>query len=408
MEDTAFEALDALQRDPYALYARAREADGVTFVRELGAWLVARHADARAVLSDPDTYSSANAIRPDAAPSPAALAELAKGISGGPVAVTADGEAHLDLRAPLTRGLSGTRVTAVVPFILERAESLVGEFAADGRAELMARYARRLPGDVLGRLLGLDPADARTAVHGGRQAERLLFRPLDVDEQVAAARDVVRLQHLLDAYAHARRIEPRDDLISEIVQGIAPGSGDLDPDQRGQVVANLQNLVIAGHLTTAALIGTTVLRLLRHRDRWERLCAHPEVVPAAVEEVARHDTVVQGFRRVTTRPATLAGTELPAGAEIFVAFAAANRDPEVHERPDEFDIDRPPSRHLAFGHGVHACPGAQLGREQVRITLETLSRRLPGLRLDPGSRVTMLPTMIHRSPERLDLVWDVN
>ncbi|CNF82455.1 cytochrome P450 [Mycobacterium tuberculosis] len=129
----------------------------------------------------------------------------------------------------------------------------------------------------------------------------------------------------------------------------------------------------------------------------------PGLIPAAVEEAARYDTAIQGFRRVTTRPVTLAGTGLPEGAEVFVAFGAAGRDPGAHERPDEFDITRKPTRNLAFGHGVHACPGAQLAREQVRVTLETLTRELPGLRLE--GPVEMQPNLIHRSPKELVLTW---
>jgi cytochrome P450 len=137
------------------------------------------------------------------------------------------------------------------------------------------------------------------------------------------------------------------------------------------------------------------------------LCGDPGLIPAAIEEAARYDTALQGFRRVTTRPVTLAGTELAAGEEVFVAYGAANRDPAVHDRPEVFDITREPVRHLAFGHGVHSCPGAQLAREQLRVTLETFTRRLPGLRLDPdGPPVEMLPTMIHRSPRALPVVWD--
>lgn len=90
---------------------------------------------------------------------------------------------------------------------------------------------------------------------------------------------------------------------------------------------------------------------------------------------------------------------------MFVAFGGANRDGARHPRPDTFDITRPPVRHLAFGHGVHSCPGAQLAREQLTLTLQELTSRLPGLRLAHGQPVTMRPTMIHRSPQRLHLTW---
>ena len=90
---------------------------------------------------------------------------------------------------------------------------------------------------------------------------------------------------------------------------------------------------------------------------------------------------------------------------MFVAFGAAGRDGARHPRPDAFDIARPPGRHLAFGLGPHACPGAQLARSQLRLTLEELTRRLPGLRLAEDRAVTMRPTMIHRSPQALHLVW---
>lgn len=398
--------LDELQRDPYPHYARARGTDGLTHVAELDAWLVARDTDVREVLRRPEDFSSANALSPDVLPSPAALAVLGRGFGGRPVVVTADGAQHQRLRTPIVRGLSPARVTAVLPYAAERAAALVEAFAADGAVEFMSAYARRLPGEVIGRIVGLDPADVPTVVHGGHRAEELLFQPLGEAEQVAAAEDVVAMQQLLDRYARQRHAEPREDLCTELVASVPPpGTDALGLEQRHELVAHLQNLLIAGHLTTTALLGTTVLHLLRHPAQWELLCAEPDRIPAAVEEAARYDSALQGFRRVTTRRVTLAGTELPPGTALFVAFGGANRDPERHPRPDTFDITRAPGRHLAFGLGAHGCPGSQLAREQLRITLEELTRRLPGLRLAEDDPVTMRPTMIHRSPYRLRLVW---
>ncbi|MCX5330475.1 cytochrome P450 [Streptomyces sp. NBC_00140] len=395
---------DELQRDPYPHYERARHADGLTYLDELDAWLVARDADVREVLRRPEDFSSANALIPDVLPSPAALAVLGGGFGGPPVVVTSDGARHQELRAPIVRGLSPARVAAVLPYAAGRAADLVEGFAKDGEVELMSAYAGKLPGDVIGRVVGLDPEDVPGVVHGGHRAEELLFRPLEEAEQVAAAEDVVAMQHTLDRYVRERHAEPREDLCTELVGSVAE-PGDLTLEHRHELVAHLQNLLIAGHLTTTALIGTTVLHLLRHRAQWELLCAEPERIPAAVEEAARYDSALQGFRRVTTGPVTVAGTELPPGATVFVAFGGANRDAARHPRADEFDITRAPGRHVAFGFGVHGCPGSQLAREQLRLTLEELTRRLPGLRLADGRPVEMRPTMIHRSPYRLRLTW---
>ncbi|WP_119582939.1 cytochrome P450 [Streptomyces europaeiscabiei] len=432
MDPELHDRLDELQRDPYPHYARARAAEGLTYVSELDSWLVARDADVREVLRRPEDFSSANALRPDVMPAPAALAVLGGGFGGRPVVVTADGTLHQELRAPIVRGLSPARVAAVLPYAAERAAALVdgflkngaeggggdGRSEADGedgkgkvdeggRVELMSAYAGRLPGEVIGHLVGFDPDDVPALVRGGRRAEQLLFRPMTEAEQIAAAEDVVATAHRLDAFVRARHADPREDLGTELITSVAGAVADeLTLDQRHQVVAHLQNLLIAGHLTTTALIGTTLLHLLRDRPQWELLCAEPERIPAAVEEAARYDTALQGFRRVTTRPVTLAGTELPAGAPVFLAFGSANRDGSRHPNSDDFDITRPTaSRHLSFGFGTHTCPGSQLAREQLRVTLEQLTSRLPGLRLAEGQRITMRPTLIHRSPERLELVW---
>ncbi|CAM3733142.1 cytochrome P450 [Nocardiopsis rhodophaea] len=405
MDVDALDALDALQRDPYPHYAHARRSAGLTYVSELDAWLVARHTDVQEVLNRPSDFSSANALRPDITPCPAALTEMGKGISGGSVVVTTDGEQHRRYREPHTRGLSPARVITMIPYITERVAALIDGFAPHGEVELMGSYAEQLPGEVIGRLLGLAPGDVPAAVHASRRAEQLLFRPLDPDDQVAAARDSVALQHLMDDYARRRREDPRSDLCTDMIQALCPGPGEPTAEQRGELVSTLVNVLLAGHLTTTALIGTALLHLLRHRDQWELLCERPELIPAAVEEAARFDAPVQGFRRVTTRDVVLAGTRLPAGTDVFVAFGSANRDEALCDRPDTFDITRTSVRHLAFGHGVHSCPGARLARAQVRITLETLARRLPGLRLAPDRDITMRPTLIHRSPEALPVVW---
>ncbi|MFF4104504.1 cytochrome P450 [Streptomyces sp. NPDC001903] len=398
---------EAFYRDPYPRYALAREAEGLTWIPEVDAWLVAREADVREVLRRAEDFSSANALLPDVPLSEAALGVLPRGFGPRPTVVSSDGAAHLRYRAPLNRGLSSGRIAAVLPYAREQARELVAAFSADGSAELVEAYARRLPGLVIGRLIGLDPADVPPAVHGGYRAEELFFRPLTPPGQAAAAEDVVALQHLLDGYVRDRRAHPRADLCSDLVAALAPGEGELTLEQRHELVANLQNLLIAGFLTTSALISTALLHLLADREQWLLLCSDPSLTSAAVEECARFDPAIQGFRRVTTRPVTLGGTKLPAGAAVLVAYASANRDEHRSARADRFDIRRPADRrHLAFGHGPHNCPGSRLARAQLHLTLELFSQAMPGLRMDPRRPPpSMRPTPIHRSPEALHVTW---
>ncbi|MGW0483093.1 cytochrome P450 [Nonomuraea sp. NPDC003214] len=393
-----------LYRDPYPTYAEARRNRGLTFVPELNAWLVARREDVREVLGKPELFSSAGALRPDYLPGKAALSELVKGVGGVQAVLGADGAEHRRLRRPLTRGLSPARVAAALPYMTERAEELVASFAGDGQVEWMQAYAKPLPASVIGHVIGLDPADTPGAVRGAERAEELLFTELDDAGQVECAKEIVTLQRLLDGYARARRRDPRDDVCTEMVRELAPGTGDLTLDQRKEIVSNLQNLLLAGHLTTTALLGSVVLHLLRDRRQWELLCERPELVPVAIEEAARFEAPVQGFRRTVTGPVTLAGTELRKDDVLFVSYASAGRDADPATRPDVFDIGRAPLRSLSFGHGPHGCPGSQLAKEQVRITLEILMREFPGLRL-ARDEVTMAPTLIHRSPEALHLTW---
>jgi cytochrome P450 len=401
-----YDPLGAHAQDPYEFYALARHQQPIFFYPELAAWVVTRHDDVRAVLRDAETFSSANSLRPVAQPDPAVYAEFAKGYPMAPEAVNSDGAAHRRLRRPFADGLAADQVRAVEPYIRQRAGELVNAFADDGHAELMGQLAVPLPLAVIGRLFGLDPADM-PLVHAGSLGILVLVSARSASaEQVAAARHVVALQRLLASYLR-RRAEPGEDLdlISRTVAGLAPAAGQLTFDQEAELVESLFGTLLAGHTTTSNLLGNGVRQLLSHPEQWALLRSQPELLDGAVEEIARYDTSVQAQFRVTTRPVTLAGQELPSGAEVLVLFGSANRDPALVDRPEVFDITRPPSRHLAFGFGAHSCAGAQLARAELRIALATLVDRLPELRLAEAQTVTIAPSLRLRGPTALQVEW---
>ncbi len=186
---------------------------------------------------------------------------------------------------------------------------------------------------------------------------------------------------------------PGDDLASDLIaiHREAPERLTLD-----EIASILFSLSFAGHETTTGLIGNTVRRLLEDPGRWAEVVEHPDLIPVAVEESLRYDPSVAVWRRVTTRPVTLAGVDLPAGARLFLWLAAA------FDRPGEFDMHRTDAdHHLAFGKGLHYCLGANLGKLEAQIALAELARRYPRLSLVPGQHFTFHPNISFRGPQVL-------
>jgi cytochrome P450 len=393
--------------DPYPFYERARREEPMFFSPAIGAWVVTTMADVRRILRDGRTFSSANTLRPHTPFPPAIIEELAKGFPQRAAYITMDGEAHRRLRAPAAAALSPERVTAIEPYIVERASLLIDGFAKDGRVDFMAEYANPLPVEVAARLVGFAEEDAKTFGDDSRTAAAMAmghqFR--SEEERVECARAWVRFQHFIARYVSDRRTSPRDDLISEYITAYAPGDGPLTDEEMAGLVGLLLTASVPAHITTSALLGNGLLRLLSQPDRWRLLCERPDLVPNAAEEVARYDTPTHIFLRVTTTDTTLGGRDLPAGTEIALCLASANRDEEAFERAEEFDITRTPQANVVFGQGAHYCPGAGLARRQIEISLRLLTERLPDLQLVPDQRIEYRGTLDHRGPLALHLQW---
>jgi cytochrome P450 len=148
---------------------------------------------------------------------------------------------------------------------------------------------------------------------------------------------------------------------------------------------------------------------LLNSNQWTRLSANPSLVENAVEELLRYDGSVPVWRRVTKEAVELGGVTIPAGGKLALLLGSANHDEAHFAHPDRFDIDRADARnHLAFGKGIHFCIGAALGRLEIRIALERLAQRLPGLRLTPNQPIDYVPTISFRGPKHLLIEWDAS
>ena len=200
---------------------------------------------------------------------------------------------------------------------------------------------------------------------------------------------------------------PRADLLSVLVEGADAGvlraAGESTP---GDIVEFAVLLVSAGNETTRHTISWGMHALLEHRDQLSLLRAEPERIPIAVEEWLRWASVVRGLRRTALADTRVAHQKIRSGEQVMLLFPSANRDEDTFLQPFEFRVTRKPNRHLAFGEGVHFCLGANLARLEMRIALQQLLERLPGLRLAPGNRAIPKLTALTNGVERLDVVYD--
>ena len=391
--------------DPYPFFARARREEPVFYSPETGYWVVARHADIVAVFRDPGTFSAALARHPVTPLCPAA-AEMRDGldIAIEPSLVDEDPETHLKHRRIFGDAFTPKRVNEVEPRIRAIVTRYIDRFAGDGHAELVSQMLYEVPALAIFIFLGAGDEDAvfvkrlgstRAVVNWGRPGEA---------EQVAMIRDMGEHWAFTRDLVDAALEEPGDNYLGDMVR--------LHRDDPSRFTVNyLYNVMFlmqfAGHETTTQASANGLKALLSDRAQWERLCREPALIPGAVEEILRYDTSIFAWRRIATRDAEIGGTAVPAGAKILLLLGSGSRDEAAFPGGETFDIERPDAkRHLAFGNGAHFCMGAPLARLEMRIILEELTRRLPGMRLVAGQGWEYVPTLTFRGVQKLRVEWD--
>jgi cytochrome P450 len=231
---------------------------------------------------------------------------------------------------------------------------------------------------------------------------------ITIDQRIEAERGVNEFQHYFAEQLELRRSDPRDDLLTNLLNAsIDDGDADVQ-DRRAldmpEMLSIVQQLLVAGNETTTKML-TEMMRLLgEHPDQWEAVKNDPSRVERIVEETLRLSTPTQGMWRIVTRDVELGGVKLSAGTRIVIAFCSANRDERLYEDPDAFDPDRENLRdHLAFGKGIHFCLGANLSRLEGKVALEELSKRIDSFRLAPENDYRYFPSFMLRGLTRLEL-----
>ncbi|MGW3040191.1 cytochrome P450 [Kitasatospora sp. NPDC001159] len=377
---------------PPPAYRQARQEEPVSRISLWDgstSWLVTRHEDIKAVLSD--ARFSSDSTRPGFPFISAGARQLN---SGQPTFIRMDDPEHSRLRRMLTGEFMIKKVEALRPEVQRIADDLLDRMT-EGRssADLVREFALPLPSLVICLLLGVPYQDHDFF----QECSRVLLRRDSSAEDVTAAQ--ARLSDYLVKLTDAKRAQPDDGILSRLV-----ARGELSTEEIG---AMGRLLLVAGHETTANMTALSVLALLRNPDQLTHLRRHPETAPAAIEELLRYLTIVHsGLTRVAVEDVDLAGVRIRAGEGVVCMISTANRDEQQFPDGDQLDLSRDARLHLAFGFGVHQCLGQPLARLELQIALNTILRRLPELRLAvPFEEIRFRGEMLVYGVHELPVAW---
>lgn len=382
--------------EPAPAYAELRGTEPVapvTLPTGHRAWLVTRYEHVRQVLADP-RFSKAALTEPDAP----RLLPVAKGSKS---LFTMDPPEHTRLRKLVARAFTARHIERMRPHVQEITGRLLDTMAAGGApADLIAHLAQPLPITVICELLGVPLADQdRFRVWSDVMLSISAHSP---DAVMEARRG---LNGYLGELIAAKAKEPADDLLTLLIEAREEDGDRLSEEE---LLAFGHTLLVAGyHATTGELVGA-LITLLRDPELWARLVADRTLVPGAVEELLRFSVAGggAGAMRIATEDVELGGAVIRKGDAVLPAITSANRDEEVFERPERVDLARQSNPHLTFGHGLHHCLGAQLGRMELQLALEGLLDRFPGLRLAvPTEELRWVSGMAFRRPAELPVAW---
>ena len=343
--------------DPYPHYRQLREFDPVHFDEGRRIWILTRYDDVARLLRDDLLFSAE------------------QGPAGS--MLVSDPPEHTRLRTLVSKAFTPRTVSLLTARVEEIVGGLLDDVAAGGGMEVIAQFAYPLPITVIAELLGVEQ-DRRQFFRTASEKIAVALGPI-TDSQVAmrAAEGRNDLVAYFNDLIPRRRAEPRDDLLSAMIQ--AEDRGDFL--NHGEVLAMLLLLLVGGHETTVNLIGNGLLAMLRNPEQLELLRTGGVAADRAVEELLRYDSPVQYTGRIAKQDMEIRGKRIRAGQGVRMIGAAANRDPDVFSEPESLDLSRDPCPHVAFGAGVHFCLGAPLARLEGAIALSALVRRFPRLRL---------------------------
>ncbi|MDZ4775865.1 MAG: cytochrome P450 [Alphaproteobacteria bacterium] len=379
----------AFRDDQHGVYDRLRAKCPVHRDEAAGEFLISRHADVRATLSDRTLWRGGEHAE-EASFLARRLVEQRATRGDQPVSIlTMDDPDHSRIRLPLAQALYA-RVAKFRPEVERIVDETLAKLEGRAQFDVLDDYAVPIPIDAIASILGVDHSrldDFREWSEGVIQ----FLNPLRTEAQTEA---MMRAGEALSAYMHAamadRRRAPKDDLITDMVRLQADGAALTD----AEIAINLEALLVGGNLTTTDLIGNAIRLFILNPDQKTLLLENPALIAGAVEEALRYDPPVDITGRIANRDIEVGGCPVKDTQAMIFMLRGANRDPDVFADPHKFDITRKGQPHVSFGGGAHICIGAPLARLEAQLAILKMLQRFPDMKLvdpDAGPQWRTLP-----------------
>lgn len=366
------------QAEPHAFLRRLREHDPVHWSAPNRAWVITSHAEVSAAFLDREL--SSDRLTPLEARMSDEGRERMKetfDLLRGWM-VFRDPPVHTRLRDTVRQAFTPRAMAALAPRIQAVIDDLLDGLDGRDEIELIESFAFPLPAIVIAEQLGVPVEDREQFKTWSTKLGGLVFGAVEVpDRRELASEGAAEFTEYFTRLIRQYEAAPGDNLISALIA--ARDRGDSIPDEL--MVGACTLLLFGGHETTTGLIANGMTRLLEHPDQVAMLRADPGLLEPAIEECLRYEGPAHTMVRLVQHEHERGGHTLRPGDRVYLSMAAANRDPDVFEEPDRFDITRQPNPHLGFGHGLHFCLGAPLARLETRLAFSALLKRYPNLRL---------------------------
>lgn len=370
---------------PYQVVGAARAQCPVYYDGDFGRYLILRHDDVRESLRDKNFCVDARKANADTFPKRFPDFIVADENS----MLSLDNPDHKRLRSLVSKAFTPKSVEAMRPRARAIAEALVDQIDGSGPFDLIDAFAGPFPTMVISDMLGVSREQSGNFKTWSDTSIRGFFNvAADDAEKAAALKANESLRELFYSEIRARRKQPGDDLISAMV--LAQEAGETLTDD--EIVTQCNLLLVAGNVTVTDMLGCGFLRLIQHPAQYTLLRDNPDLMANAVEEVLRFDPPADASVRIPDRDIDVAGCPIKSGEYLFLSIMAANHDPDAHDEPDQFDIQRKDVHHLSFGGGAHFCLGASLARIEGQEAFGAILRRFPKLEFaERGFEIAMTP-----------------